>query len=89
MRRKAIDPNSRYMPDVQAMLQKQAIFSGDPLFDDHYPFAAFPAMSRNEVWGVFYAHKRAVSDAAPLDTQEQVAVIALAEEWHDVPGGFY
>jgi len=87
--RKMIDANSLYMPDLQAMIQKKSIFAGDPLIENHYPFAAFPAIARGEVVGVFYAHKNPLADAAPLDTQEQVAVIALAEEWHDIPSGFY
>ncbi|MBX7138640.1 MAG: HDOD domain-containing protein [Oligoflexia bacterium] len=81
--------SGEYMPDVQALLQKKAVFTGDPITPDHWPFAAFPAIARNDVLGVFYAHKHPVSEANALETQEQVAVIALAEEWHDVPSGFY
>ena len=86
--RRIIDPNSNYMPDMQAAMQRKTVFTGDPIVPDCWPFVAFPAMALNDVQGVFFAHKNKRADAQALDTQEQVAAIALAEEWFDVPVGF-
>ncbi len=88
MVRRIIDPNSTYMPDLQAALQRKTVFTGDPIVPDCWPFVAFPAMALNDVQGVFFAHKNKRNEAQALDTQEQVAAIALAEEWFDVPVGF-
>ncbi|MEZ4754912.1 MAG: hypothetical protein R3A13_11515 [Bdellovibrionota bacterium] len=81
-------PNSEHMPDIKAYFQKQPVFSGDSIFEGYWPFAAFPVIWHDEVIGVFYADRLEDSDARPLDTPEQVALIALAEQWHEVPPEF-
>ncbi|MDC0357408.1 HDOD domain-containing protein [Oligoflexia bacterium] len=79
----------KFMPDVQAFFEQRPIFHGDPIFGDDWPFAAFPVIWDGKVLGVFYADKKARADADSLGVDEQVAIIALAEEWHDVSYGFY
>lgn len=80
--------NRDFMPDVQAFLQKKTIFQGDPIFNDDWPLAAFPVTCKGKVEGVFFADKLGKKNALPLDTQEQVAVVALAEGWHELSPEF-
>ncbi|MBN8549526.1 MAG: HDOD domain-containing protein [Deltaproteobacteria bacterium] len=77
-----------FMPDVQALLQRKTIFQGDPIFNDDWPLAAFPVTCNGKVEGVFFADKLGKKNALPLDTQEQVAVVALAEGWHELSPQF-
>lgn len=80
--------NVAHMPDVQALLQRKVIFFGDSVFGEDWPVAAFPIICQNRVEGVFFADKAAKKNPVPLDTQEQVAIVALAEGWHDVSSEF-
>jgi hypothetical protein len=89
LRHKTWDSEHADLPSVQAFLNRQPVFFGEPIFGDDWPVAAFPVISGGKLLGVFYADKAARADAVSLETQEQVAVIALAEEWHDVPLEFY
>lgn len=77
--------NKDYLPDIKAWNEGKAVFTGDPLFPDDWPFAAFPAMSGGKPIGIFYADRASNDSDAPLGTDEQLAVIALAEVWQDVP----
>ena len=81
--------DSDNMPDVQAMLQRRAIFQGDPIFEGYWPFVAFPMIWCDEVVGIFYADRREGANPIPLDTADQVAIVALSEAWHDVPVDFF
>lgn len=76
------------MPDIQSMRQRKVIFHGEPVFPGCWPFTAFPLVWRDVVLGVFYADRLEDPHAAPLTTQEEVAVIALAELWQQVPPDF-
>ena len=78
-----------FMPDIQAFLQKRPSFQGDPVFSDDWPFVAFPTICDDRVMGVFYADKKEDGTSTGLSTEEQVATIALAEEWHKVPTDFH
>ncbi len=80
--------NADFMPDVQAFIEGKVIFTGDPIYGDDWPFCAFPIVSDREVVGVFYADKLENKNASPLETQEQVSVIALAELWQGVPAAY-
>ena len=73
------------LPEVQALLLRRVVFTGDPLFPSSWPFVAFPAISDGEVVGVFYADMRERAEPTPLDVQEQVACVAIAEEWRHAP----
>lgn len=86
--RKLMAPKREFMPDVQALLQRKTIFQGDPIFNDDWPLAAFPVTCNGKVEGVFFADKLGKKNALPLDTQEQVAVVALAEGWHELSPQF-
>jgi len=87
---RGLDTEGReFMPDVRCIEEKRPVFHGDPIFRDDWPFVAFPAMSADRVIGVFYADKLQRTDAQPLDTQETLAAVALAEEWRDVPAEFF
>jgi hypothetical protein len=85
LHREFADPKSQWMPDVKAFRTRQAVFQGDPMIAGRYPFVAFPAIWDNSVVGVFYADRKE-SDA--LEMTEQIALIALAEQWQDVSIGF-
>jgi hypothetical protein len=87
--RKVNSPQQKYMPDVQSLLQHKAVFVGDPVFGEAWPLAAFPVICQGRVEGVFFADKLARKNALPLDTQEQVAIVALAEGWYDVSPDFH
>lgn len=78
-----------HMPDAQAFLQQRPVFQGDPVFGDDWPFAAFPVIWRGSSEGIFYADKASSDDLVGLSTDEQVALIALAEEWQHVPDDFH
>ena len=80
--------NAENMPDLKAYFERKPVFSGDPIFEGNWPFAAFPVIWHDEVVGVFYADRLEGPDERPLDTPEQVALIALAEQWHEVPPEF-
>ncbi len=86
--RPLLGPETLHMPDVQACVQRKAMFFGDPVFAEDWPLAAFPVICQKKVEGVFFADKVAKRNAAPLETQEQVAIVALAEGWHDVSPDF-
>lgn len=86
--RKLSSPEAQFMPDVQAVLQRKATFTGDPVFGDAWPFVAFPVICAGKVEGVFFADKLGRKTALPLDTQEQVAAVALAEGWYEVAPEF-
>lgn len=73
-----------HMPDVKAIFEERPVFHGDPVFDNDWPFVAFPVITNGHPAGVFYADKTASKNAEPLTVEEQVAVIAMAEEWHNV-----
>ncbi|MCB0330309.1 MAG: hypothetical protein KDD70_11605 [Bdellovibrionales bacterium] len=85
---KSLDSWGQFTPHVDAYLQKQSVFQGDPLFSEDWPFVAFPLIQDGGVFGVLYADKKKKKDALPLTTEEQVACIALAEVWHEVPSAF-
>ena len=85
LRRFLEDPDAEIMPDVCAYFQKQAVFHGDPVFNDGWPFTAFPIICDQQVLGVFYADKIRRPDSNALDAQELISCVALAEEWHDIP----
>lgn len=85
VRRALKDPERESMPDIQAVLQRKPVFLGRPVFPDGWPFVAFPVVWRDKVVGVFYADKVRRPDGDALESQEEIACIALAEEWHDVP----
>jgi HD-like signal output (HDOD) protein len=72
-------------PDRAAFHRKMPSFTGDPLFADGWPFAAFPAILGGKVIGIFYADKIRKPDVDALSNQEQLACTALAEEWRDIP----
>lgn len=80
--------NAEFMPDVQAYTASKVVFTGDSIFANDWPFCAFPIVSNKKVVGVFYADKAEHANAAPLETQEQVSVIALAELWQGVPPSY-
>jgi hypothetical protein len=86
--RRTNSAKNEFMPDVQAALQKKTVFQGDPIFNDDWPLTAFPVICEGQVEGVFFADKLGKKNALPLDTQEQVAVVALAEGWHEVSSQF-
>ncbi len=88
MLRAGASGDSAHMPDFQAVKQLRAVFQGDPLFSDSWPFVAFPVVWKGEVQGVFYADRLSEKENSPLDMQEQVACIALAEGWNPVPDDF-
>lgn len=77
-----------FMPDANAYYGKQAVFHGDPLYGEDWPFAAFPIVSDGKVHGIFYADRKHQANALPLETHEQVAVVALAECWQGVRADF-
>lgn len=77
------------MPDIQAMRQRKIVFHGEPVFKDCWPFVAFPLVWRSVVLGVFYADRLEDRQAAPLNSQEEVALMALAELWQQVPDDFF
>ena len=82
---KPLEQFDQYAPHVKAFKERQAIFQGDPLFDDDWPFVAFPLIQSGEVKAVLYADKKKEKDPPPISTEEQVALIALSEVFHDVP----
>lgn len=86
--RKLDHPNKEAMPDVQAVALGRAVFEGDPLVRDDWPFVSFPIRSQGVTCGVFYADRPADEEAAPLETADQVALIALGELWQQVPYEF-
>lgn len=75
-------------PAGLVMKTKEPVFSGQPLFPEGWPFAAFPAIWKNKVIGIFYADRIRRPDVDSLTNQEQIACTALAEEWKDLPAGF-
>lgn len=77
------------MPDIQSMRQRKVVFHGEPVFPGCWPFAAFPLVWRDVVLGVFYADRLEDPNASALSTQEEVATIALAELWQQVPPDFF
>jgi hypothetical protein len=88
----------REKPHIKALAAQDAVFTGDLVFDDGWPFAAFPVTSQGEVLAVFYADCKAPLGSGaevhdfwlePLDMSQQVGVVALAEAWRSVPGEFY
>lgn len=82
------DSGCEHMPVVQACIQKRAIFHGDPVIGEDWPFVAFPAIAAGVIFGVFYADKTFSDAHAGLTSNEQVSVMALAEEWHDISEDF-
>ena len=66
-------------PVVQAYFESKVTFNGDPVFDDDWPFAAFPISFGGEISGVFYADIASKSKANSLSTEEQMAIVNLAE----------
>ena len=78
----------QYMPDLSSYNDRKASFTGDPIFDDDWPFAAFPVIQGGEAVGIFYADRASNPNAQALSTEEQMSVIALAEEWQQVPETF-
>ena len=88
VRRYLEDPQKDTMPDVQAFLRRKPIFHGQPVFPDGWPFVAFPVVHEDTVVGVFYADKIRRPDGDALGSQEEIACVALGEEWHDIPVRF-
>lgn len=86
VRRFLYDPRKETMPDVLAFERRCPVFTGQPIFSDGWPFAAFPVIWRDQVIGVFYADKVRRLDGDALEKQEETACTALAAEWHDIPG---
>ncbi|RMG42708.1 MAG: HDOD domain-containing protein [Candidatus Dadabacteria bacterium] len=82
------DPDADSMPDIKAVVNRQTVFDGLQIFDDGWPFVAFPIIFRGEVLGVFYADKAKRPDSTALNAQEQVTCMALAEEWQDISPDF-
>ncbi|MCO6430315.1 MAG: HDOD domain-containing protein [Deltaproteobacteria bacterium] len=77
-----------YLPDLKAYYERQAVFTGDPLFGDDWPFACFPVIIGGEVQGLFYADKSAQPNPQPLALDDQLAVTALAEQWQQAGSDF-
>jgi hypothetical protein len=88
LRRAVDDPRLQTQPDVAACRGKKTILTGEPIFDDGWPFLCFPVICGNRVAAVFYADKIRKPDSQPLDSQEQISGIALSEEWRDIPPDF-
>ena len=89
IRRFLNDPDAAVMPDLVAFNERTSVFEGTPLFGDGWPFVSFPAIWKNQVVGIFYADKVRRPDNDTLDTQEQLACVALAEEWRDLVEDFF
>ncbi|MGI6525645.1 MAG: HDOD domain-containing protein [Bdellovibrionota bacterium] len=79
------DSDNTTMPDIQAFKQRKPVFMGEPVFADSWPFVAFPVVWKNEVIGVFYADKIRRPNGDALLPQEEIACIAISEEWQDIP----
>jgi hypothetical protein len=71
-----------------AVATGKACFSGRALFEDGWPFVAFPIIQGGKVEGAFYADRINRPGTIELTHQEQMACIALAELWYDVSRGF-
>lgn len=89
IRRFVEDPDKDYMPDILSYHQRKPVFLGSPVFPDGWPFVTFPIVWKDNVVGVFYADKIRRPDGDALGPQEEIACIALAEEWHDIPADFF
>ncbi len=85
IRRSLISEQGDQRPDVSAFHQQSPHFEGQPIFDDGWPFAAFPAIFKGRVIGIFYADRIRRPDANPLSSGDKIACTALAEEWRDLP----
>jgi hypothetical protein len=66
-------------PAVQAFFDSKVIFHGDPIYEDYWPFVAFPLAFEGEIYGVFYADAASKNKTDALSTDEQMSVISLAE----------
>ncbi|MCB0352792.1 MAG: HDOD domain-containing protein [Bdellovibrionales bacterium] len=77
----SFDEASEHSPVAQACNREEAVFHGDPVFGDDWPFVAFPLIFEGRLDGVFYADKKQTKKAVPLGTDEQVSCIAIAEVW--------
>jgi HD-like signal output (HDOD) protein len=82
------NPDAAVMPDLRACTDRAAVFEGDPIFEDGWPFVAFPVIWRNQVLGVFYADYPEHENGLPIDTPERLAITSLAEQWQNVPDDF-
>ena len=76
---------SQTMPDIQAMKQRKATFTGTPIFQDGWPFVAFPVVEHGKTIGVFYADKIRRPNGDALTPQEEIACVAISEEWQELP----
>jgi hypothetical protein len=86
-----IRPNEEEQsPHIHAALERKPVFYGDPLIEGYWPFVAFPAYTGDDLMGVFYADKKERDgDSEGLTVEEQVACIAISEEWYEINPGFF
>lgn len=75
-------------PEVRSFLKREAVFDGQPSFEDAWPFVAFPIIYGGAVRGVFYADKIRRPEEEALTKAEMIASVALASEWGDIPADF-
>ncbi|MCB0353558.1 MAG: HDOD domain-containing protein [Bdellovibrionales bacterium] len=68
-----------YAPDAAAVAEARPIFSGEPLFEDGWPFAVVPIGFGKRVIGVIYADRIDSGTDAQLSGREQAAIGVLAE----------
>jgi len=78
-----------FRPDFQCIRKETAVFQGDPLFGEDWPMVAFPVIWNGKVRGFFYADRKYLSDAEPLSLDQQMVIVALSEQWRQVPFDFF
>ena len=75
--------DENFSPIIQAFYESSVTFSGDPIFEDHWPFVSFPMVIQGKAVGVFYADMASKSSTEPLSTEQQMALINLAELFNE------